>query len=224
MPSRAWSTRRPSDSTSGEPHRLQVVEFFSSDHLQQVGQQTATDAVAATLHSLAGIVRRFGAVLGRCHCRHAFASRDSSRPCEAWPGMAISGSRNSTHERGVSRIDDTNPSRPAPACMQRRFRRPASCGVLARDPFANAQSVAQVGRHRHSVAAVVANARSLAHCRARRIRFRAEFRDVRVNRDGVGSRRSPVLERHLRSAPQNAQRRSVVVGGGGAAGAVLARE
>ena len=52
VPSRASSTRRPSGSTSGEPHRLQVDEFFSSDHLQQVGQQTATGEVAATPHSL----------------------------------------------------------------------------------------------------------------------------------------------------------------------------
>ncbi len=79
VPSRAWSTRRPSDNTSGEPHRLQLVEFFSSDHFQQVGQQTATGEVAATAHSLARIPRKSRAVLGRCHHRHAFALRHSWR-------------------------------------------------------------------------------------------------------------------------------------------------
>jgi hypothetical protein len=54
VPSRAWSTRRPSGRTSGVPHLLQVVEFFSSVHFQQVGQQTATGAVVATAHSLHG--------------------------------------------------------------------------------------------------------------------------------------------------------------------------
>src|ERR1700726_2072840 len=52
VPSRAWSTRRPSGRISGEPHRLQVVELLSSVHLQHVGQQTATGAVAAIAHSL----------------------------------------------------------------------------------------------------------------------------------------------------------------------------
>ena len=74
MPSRAWSTRRPSGSTRGEPHRRQVVEFFSSDHFQQVGQQTASGAVAATTSFSAEIVRRAGAVLGRCHVRDVVAA------------------------------------------------------------------------------------------------------------------------------------------------------
>jgi hypothetical protein len=51
-----------------------VVEFLNSDHLQQLGQQTATGALAAIAHSVGGIAPQFGAVLGRCHGRHAFAS------------------------------------------------------------------------------------------------------------------------------------------------------
>jgi hypothetical protein len=52
VPLRASSTRRPSGRTSGAPQRLHVLAFLSSDHLQQLGQQTATGALAAIAHSL----------------------------------------------------------------------------------------------------------------------------------------------------------------------------
>ena len=44
-----------------------MLEFLSSDHLQQLGQQTATGALAAIAHSVGGIAPQLGAVLGRCH-------------------------------------------------------------------------------------------------------------------------------------------------------------
>jgi hypothetical protein len=53
-PLAASSTRRPSGSTSGVPQRLQVIDDFSSDQAQQVGQHTAT-GIAHSCQKNAGL-------------------------------------------------------------------------------------------------------------------------------------------------------------------------
>src|ERR1700722_11489988 len=46
----ACSTLLPSGRISGVRQRLHVVEFFSSDHVQQVGQQTVTAPIRHSSH------------------------------------------------------------------------------------------------------------------------------------------------------------------------------
>jgi hypothetical protein len=82
----------------------------------------------------------------------------------------------------------------------------------ARDSVTKPESLAVAGHQRGPELAPVANAVSPdARGDAAAGRFRAEFRDIRLTRDGLGSRRRPMRRRSLPGTPPNRGRRPVVV-------------
>jgi hypothetical protein len=82
----------------------------------------------------------------------------------------------------------------------------------ARDSVTKSEPLAVAGHQRGPELAPVANALGPdARGNAAAGRFRAEFRDIRLTRDGLGSRRRPLRRRYLPGTPPNRGRRPVVV-------------
>jgi hypothetical protein len=176
---------------SGVPQRLQVITDPTSVHLQQVGQHN----FKATAHSQ----QRRTVTRGSC------ADGAETVTGSAQTEMARRATRNWASTRGVSRIDDTNDLRKAHAC-RRWVGVPAAHCMLAgaRDFVTKSEPFAFGGHQRGPELAPVANAVGPdARGNAPDGRFRAEFRDIRLTRDGLGSRRRPMRRRYLPGTPPN---------------------
>ena len=115
-------------------------------------------------------------------------------------------SRNLATERHVSRIDDTNIS--ALATRARGCRRAGFTSQLVLvDPgtFEYGEPVAVGSRHRDTEPSSFDDTITVAFTRAGvgGVRVPAELGDVRLARDGLGSRQCPVRERHMPGSAPN---------------------